>query len=277
MSQSPTILLVEDDAAEAAQLGRVLSDIGAAVWHVETGADARMVLKDARPDLIVLDLTLPDVDGLVLCANLRTEAAEVPFVVCSRGTTAEKVLSFKLGAEDFVAKPYEPAELQARIEAILARQARLSGQGRQAHQAAGLQGESAMAGAGGSAMGGAQGSAIGGAQGSANGPDLGRLRVDLARWRVTVDDKPLNLTPTEFQLLVFMARRPGEIISRQELARGVWGNESMSRSRTIDAYVRRIATKLSGSQKQSQDDWPPRILNIRGLGYQLTIPHISAA
>jgi DNA-binding response OmpR family regulator len=258
MSQSPTILVVEDDATEAAQLGRVLSDIGAAVWHVETGTDARVVLKEARPNLIVLDLTLPDVDGLVLCANLRTEAAEVPFIVCSRGTTAEKVLSFKLGAEDFVTKPYEPAELQARIEAILARQARLSGQGR---QAAGLQSESASA----------------GAQGSSSGPDLGRLRVDLARWRVTVDDKPLNLTPTEFQLLVFMARRPGEIISRQELARGVWGNESMSRSRTIDAYVRRIATKLNVSQRPSQDDWPPRILNIRGLGYQLTVPHISAA
>jgi DNA-binding response OmpR family regulator len=61
------------------------------------------------------------------------------------------------------------------------------------------------------------------------------------------------------------------------LARGVWGNESMSRSRTIDAYVRRIATKLSGSNRHLQDDWPPRILNIRGLGYQLSVPHVSAA
>src|SRR5207248_7303978 len=119
----------------------------------------------------------------------------------------------------------------------------------------------------------ARGAARPGAEMATPSPgELGRLRVDVPRWRVTVDEKPLNLTPTEFQLLVFMARRPGEIISRQELARGVWGNESMSRSRTIDAYVRRIASKLSGTEAAGQDEWPPRILNIRGLGYQLSVP-----
>jgi two-component system, OmpR family, response regulator len=219
------------------------------VWHAESGADARAILKDARPDLIILDLSLPDVDGLVLCANLRNEAADVPFMVCSRGSTAEKVLSFKLGAEDFVAKPYEVQELQARVEAVLARNTR-----RHVPVSSGVVGAAAVK----------------------EGPDLGRLRVDISRWRVTVDDKPLTLTPTEFQLLVFMARRPGEIISRQELARGVWGNESMSRSRTIDAYVRRISSKLTGSRRMGEDD-QPRILNIRGLGYQLAVPHGTAA
>jgi DNA-binding response OmpR family regulator len=253
-----TILLIEDDPAAAAEVTRVLSDIGATTWHAETGADARAVLRDALPDLIMLDLTLPDVDGLVLCANLKNEAPDVPFMVCSTGTTAEKVLSFKLGAEDFVPKPFEAAELQARVEAILARHAK--------HVAAAASPRASP-----------ETGAQAGRGSSSSGPDLGRLRVDLARWRVTVDDKPLNLTPTEFQLLVFMAQRPGEILSRQDLARGVWGNESMSRSRTIDAYVRRIAGKLSGSQRQTQDDWPPRILNIRGLGYQLSVPHVSAA
>ncbi|MBV8719470.1 MAG: response regulator transcription factor [Chloroflexi bacterium] len=249
---APTILLVEDDAADAAEVTSALADMGAAIWHAETGADARAVLKGARPDLIMLDLTLPDVDGLVLCANLENEADDVPFMICSVGSTAEKVLSFKLGAEDFVTKPFDGAELQARVEAILMRHARQAVTAAPAAESAPSLGHGA-------------------------GPELGRLRVDLARWRVTIDDKPLNLTPTEFQLLVFMARRPGEIISRQELARGVWGNESMSRSRTIDAYVRRIASKLSGSQKQNQDDWPPRILNIRGMGYQLSVPHMTAA
>jgi DNA-binding response OmpR family regulator len=250
-----TVLLIEDEAAAVAEISRILSELGATIWHAETGADARAVLKDARPDLIVVDLTLPDVDGLVLCANLNNEAPNVPFMVCSTGTTAEKVLSFKLGAEDFVAKPFEAAELQARVEAILARHARQAAAGNSATDATSTHAASR----------------------SNGGPDLGRLRVDLARWRVTVDDKPLNLTPTEFQLLVFMAQRPGEIISRQELARGVWGNERMSRSRTIDAYVRRIAGKLSSTERQTQDDWPPRILNIRGLGYQLSVSHVSAA
>jgi DNA-binding response OmpR family regulator len=78
-------------------------------------------------------------------------------------------------------------------------------------------------------------------------------------------------------LLVFMARQPGEIISRQEPAQGVWGNRSMSRSRTIDAYVRRIASKLSGSTAVQRRRRTPRILNIRGMGYQLSVPHVTAA
>ena len=124
-------------------------------------------------------------------------------------TTAEKVLAFKLGAEDFVCKPFEQVELQARVEAILQRRARWNSLHTTApSESAPLSGDDASA--------------------------AGRLRVDMARWRVTVDDKPLDLTPTEFQLLVFMARRPGEIISRRELARSVWGDESMSHSRTID-------------------------------------------
>jgi len=255
-SAAHTILLVEDDAATAADLTRALADTASfTVWHAETGADARAILRHGRPDLIILDLTLPDVDGLVFCAHLKTEAPDVAFMVCSTGTSAEKVLSFKLGAEDFVTKPFDLPELEARVEAILRRRSQ------RASSSSADYGDTVLA-----------------APGAANGiPGLGRLRVDLARWRVTVDDKPLDLTPTEFQLLVFMARRPGEIISRQELARGVWGNESMSRSRTIDAYVRRISSKLSGSSQHAQDDWPPRILNIRGLGYQLSVPHVSAA
>jgi DNA-binding response OmpR family regulator len=239
------ILLVEDDLESAARFTEATRDLGCTLWHAESTADARMVLRGARPDLIALDLTLPDVDGLVLASTLRNEAPGVPFMVCSVGTTPEKVLAFKLGAEDFVAKPYDVPELQVRLEAILARHAPPPPRPRP--------------------------------ETAAQGPDLGRLRVDLARWRVTVDDKPLSLTPTEFQLLVFMAARPGAIISREELARGVWGNERMSRSRTIDAYVRRISSKLSETPRQGDEDWPPRILNIRGLGYQLAVPRAPAA
>jgi DNA-binding response OmpR family regulator len=255
-TESAIILLVEDDALAAAELTTALSQSGVTIWHAESASDARAILKQERPDLMIVDLTLPDVDGLVFCAHLKTEAPDVPFMICSTGTTAEKVLSFKLGAEDFVSKPFEVAELEARVEAILRRRTR----SRTALAAIPPNRASATHGAA-----------------QTDSSSLGRLRVDLARWRVTVDDKPLDLTPTEFQLLVFMARRPGEIISRQELARGVWGDESMSRSRTIDAYVRRISSKLSGSLRHAQDDWPPRILNIRGLGYQLSVPHVTAA
>jgi DNA-binding response OmpR family regulator len=247
--RSQTILLVEPDPRVAAELSALLGELGAIVWQAETGADARTILRDAQPDLIVLNLRLPDVDGLIVCAGLQTDAHGVPFLICSEGSTSEKVLAFKLGAEDFVARPFDAVELQARVEAILVRHAR---------RALSLRSPDAVIPA-------------------PSGPDLGRLRVDLTRWRITLDDKPLVLTPTEFQLLVFMARRPGEIISREELAEGVWGNQSMSRSRTIDAYVRRIASKLTESQPLHDGDTPPRILNIRGLGYQLAVPRTDAA
>ncbi len=245
---SATILLVEDDAASAADVVRALTASGHTVWHAETGADARAMLRQGQPDLIVLDLTLPDVDGLVFCTSLKTEAPELPFMICSTGTTTEKVLSFTLGAEDFVAKPFELAELQARIDAILRRRARASSTPPHSPPASP----------------------------PADLTNLGRLRVDLAHWRVTLDDRWLELTPTEFQLLVFMAHRPGAIISREELARGVWGDESMSRSRTIDAYVRRITAKLSSSPSEAFDEPAPRILNIRGCGYQLAVPIVTS-
>jgi two-component system OmpR family response regulator len=186
------------------------------------------------------------VDGLVFCTQLRAEAPDVPFMICGAATTAEKVLAFKLGAEDVLAKPFELGELEARIEVILRRQARrctCQQQQSQPHAApTPLHGE----------------------------PNLGRLRVDLAGSRVLLDARPLDLTPTEYQLLVFMSRRAGEIISREELASCVWGDESMARSRTIDAYVRRVSAKLHGPGA-------PRILRIHGLGYQLAAPFLTAA
>ena len=255
MTEAATILLVEDDVASAAALAAALSDDGYTIWQAESGEDARAILKHGRPDLIILDLTLPDVDGLVLCAYLANEAPDVAFIVCSSGTTAEKVLAFKLGAEDFVSKPYDMPELQARIEAIVRRHARSRGMQWAPDDNAEL---------------------TEGARAPVPLSD-GRLRVDLGRWRVTLDDKPLDLTPTEFQLLVFMVRRPGQIISRHELARDVWGNERMSRSRTIDAYVRRISSKLSRTPRHGAEGSPPRILNIRGMGYQLSVPEAPAA
>src|SRR5438309_1076390 len=125
MADAATILLVEDEADAASDLTQALSESAFTVWHAETAADARAILKHGRPDLIILDLTLPDVDGLVFCAHLKTEAPEVPFMVCSTGTPAERVLSFKLGAEDFVPKPFEGSELAVRVETILRRRTQL--------------------------------------------------------------------------------------------------------------------------------------------------------
>src|SRR4051794_30288438 len=114
MFTSPTILLIEDDPTIATEITRVLSSSGGTrctVWIAESARDARAVLRQGRPDLILLDLTLPDVDGLVFCTQLKSEAPDVPFMVCSEATTAERVLAFKLGAEDVITKPFDLTEL----------------------------------------------------------------------------------------------------------------------------------------------------------------------
>src|SRR5579862_4536792 len=112
-------MLVEDDHAVAQTLTDALESSGYRIWLAETGADARTLLEQTRPDLIILDLMLPDVDGLVLCSGLK-QIADVPIVICS--ATPQKrdaILGLKLGADDFIAKPFDIYELEARLEAVL--------------------------------------------------------------------------------------------------------------------------------------------------------------
>ncbi|HEX8967481.1 MAG TPA: response regulator transcription factor, partial [Chloroflexota bacterium] len=118
-----TIMLVEDDHGVAQAMTDALESSGYRVWLAETGADARALVEQAHPDLIILDLMLPDVDGLVLCSGLKS-LADVPIVICS--ATPQKrdaILGLKLGADDFIAKPFDIYELEARVEAVLRRTA----------------------------------------------------------------------------------------------------------------------------------------------------------
>jgi DNA-binding response OmpR family regulator len=230
-----SVLLIEDDAAIADQTTAALVESGCTVWHAETGADARAMVRQARPDVILLDLTLPDVDGLVLCPRLRVEAEDVPIIVCAENADRrERLLAFKLGAEDFVCKPFDLEELQARIEVAARRRAR--------------------------------GTAAVRAEESSNGQPkslgVGTLTIDVPRWYVAVDGRRVHLTPTEFKLLVHLATRAGEMVTREQLAHDVWGDGAMSRSRVIDAYVRRVRHKLG-------NNGTPQFLPVRGVGYQV--------
>ena len=203
-----TILVVEDDSALARTLIDALDLAGYRVWHAIDGADARAHLERTRPDLILLDLILPDIDGLVLCYTLKS-AANVPIVICS-GTSRKRdpILALKLGADDFVRKPFELDDLLARIEVILRRTPRPVA--------------------------------------SPPPPELrvGELLVEPARHRVLLSGEPVALTPTEFRLLTVMAGHPEHVLSRDELAQDVWGVRDMTHGRTIDVHVRRLRLKL---------------------------------
>jgi DNA-binding response OmpR family regulator len=230
-----TIMLVEDDHAVAQTLTDALESSGYRVWLAETGADAKTLLEQTRPDLIILDLMLPDVDGLVLCSGLKA-IADVPIVICS--ATPQKrdaILGLKLGADDFIAKPFDIYELEARVEAVLRRtsQTRVT------------------------------------ADASPSPPDhirVGELIIDRSRRRVTLGGEPIQLTPTEYRLVSALASRPDEILSRDDLATLVWGYQDASSGRTIDVHIRRLRVKLSQGPVPA-----PAIVAVRGFGYKMAV------
>jgi DNA-binding response OmpR family regulator len=226
-----TILLVEDDPAIAFMLTDVLESTGYVVREAATGSAARALVEHLRPDLIILDLVLPDEDGLVLCSVLKT-SVNVPILICS-GTRRRRdaFLSLKLGADDFIAKPFDIYDLLARVEVLLRRAA---------HQHAG---EPLVA----------------------RGPiRIGELLIDHALHQVVLDGNLLQLTPTEYRLLTVLAARPDQVVPRDALAKLVWGDPDTGTSRTIDVHIGRLRVKLSPGGHLA-----PQIISVRGFGYKI--------
>jgi DNA-binding response OmpR family regulator len=242
-----TILHVDDDP-EVAQLVRdALESHGYHVVHVASGQELKEILQDGlAPDMVLLDLMLPDADGLVLCADLN-ERMDVPIVILS-GTSRKRdsILGFKLGADDFLAKPFHVEELEARVDAVLRRSAqrRASGQTR-------TEGTIGFA----------------DTRGLAPRPapiHLGQLTIDDSRRQVQVNGRLVELTPTEYRLLAILASRPDEVLSRQELSSLVWGYQDASIGRSIDVHVHRLRQKLAIPIEEG-----PQIVSVRGFGYKM--------
>jgi DNA-binding response OmpR family regulator len=238
-----SVLVVEDDPDVARTLVDGLEYADYRVWHAVDGHEAREHIERARPDLILLDLMLPDIDGLVLCSLLKS-IADVPIVVCS-GTArrSDPVLSLKLGADDFVRKPFELDDLLARIEAVLRRAPpRASGAPLPPPRSTELH--------------------------------VGELTVEPARRRALLAGEALGLTPTEFRLLTVLAVHSETVLTRDQLAQEVWGYADASNGRTIDVHVRRLRVKLASGSVPA-----PSIVSVRGMGYRLTADQaaISAA
>jgi two-component system, OmpR family, alkaline phosphatase synthesis response regulator PhoP len=226
-----TILLVEDDAPIVYVLTDVLESSGYQVREAATGAAARVLVEQLRPDLIILDLVLPDEDGLVLCSVLKN-MANVPILVCS-GTQRRRdaFLSLKLGADDFIAKPFDVYDLLARVEVLLRRAAQ--------HYAS----EPTVP----------------------RGPiRIGELLIDHSLHQVTLAGSALQLTPTEYRLLTVLAARPDQVVPRDSLAKLVWGDPDTGTSRTIDVHIGRLRVKLSHGGRAA-----PQIISVRGFGYKL--------
>jgi len=208
----PKILIVDDEPDALEVLGFKLKEAGYAPLFAKDGARAILIARDERPALIVLDLMLPEVDGLEVCKILRRDpaTAAIPIVMLTaRAAEMDRVIGLEIGADDYVTKPFSPRELVLRIKKQLAR-AKSSDE----------------------PMGQIR---------------LGELEIDVPRHEVKIAHEPVTLTPTEFRLLEILARRRGRVQTRERLLQDVWGYENPIDSRTVDTHMRRLREKIGGA------------------------------
>ena len=228
------ILIVEDERAVSRGLEYALQDEGFEVFLAETGIEALETTRTAEPNLILLDLRLPDISGFDVCRTIRQEGRRQPILMLTAlDEPVDKVLGLELGADDYVVKPYDLRELIARIRALLRR----------------AYGDLSKA---------SQGEKI----------TFGNIVIDLEQLRVTQDGEPVYLTPTEFRLLRYITSRPNRPISRETLIEAVWGYDSdIGSDRTIDVHIRHLREKLEPDPAQ-----PRWLLTVRGVGYKFQAP-----
>ncbi|HEY8394364.1 MAG TPA: response regulator transcription factor, partial [Thermaerobacter sp.] len=211
-------------------------------------------------DLIILDIMLPEVDGLTVCREVR-KTSQVPIIMLTaRDEDVDRIVGLELGADDYVVKPFNPRELIARIRAVLRRADRSATGGPATANRAGA-GTGATAGAG-------AGEGDSGAEVLVRGP----LRIDRARYRVTVNGRPVELTPREFELLVTLAQRPGRVFTREQLLEQVWGYHYAGDTRAVDVAVRRLRERLEPDPAH-----PVFVRTKWGVGYYFADPEEIAA
>ena len=225
----PRLLMIEDALRLGAMVAAYLRDAGLDVEHAPDGARGLAALASAADphDLVLLDLMLPDADGLDLCRRIRAGSSVPIVMVTARGDTTDRIVGLEMGADDYLPKPFEPRELLARIRAVLRRRAS--------------------------------------ADASAPAPDVlrfGRLEIDRGAREVRVDGQPRPLTSHQFALLLALAERAGRVLSREQLMAAVRGEPLEAFDRSIDVHVGRIRAAIEDDPKH-----PRRVITVRGAGY----------
>jgi DNA-binding response OmpR family regulator len=230
---SEKILVVEDEPALQETLAYNLERQG---YNVETASDGQAALDVARslqPDLIVLDLMLPILDGFEVCRIIRQESNVPILILTARDDEIDRVIGLEMGADDYLTKPFSMREFLARVKAQLRRvrliREELSAETTEAKQKL----------------------------------TFGNLLIDLTRHEVLFDTQPLAFKPKDFELLLFLARHRGQVLSRELILERVWGWDFSGGSRTVDVHVRWLREKIE------QDPTNPiRIVTVRGAGYR---------
>ncbi|MCW5883265.1 MAG: response regulator transcription factor [Anaerolineae bacterium] len=232
MMTAPTILLVEDDDDIAEPLLFGLRSEGYRALHAPDGPRGLEMARAAAPDAILLDVMLPGMDGFTVCRLLRQESAVPILMLTARGQEVDRVTGLELGADDYIIKPFSFRELVARVRAILRRRDLDREDGTPVPRLA-----------------------------------VGAIAIDRAARRAWRGERPLDLTPREFDLLAALARQAGQALPRQALLDQVWGLDWIGDPRTLDVHIRWLREKIE------DDPSTPRYLQtVRGYGYRLVDP-----
>jgi two-component system, OmpR family, phosphate regulon response regulator PhoB len=230
----PNILIVEDEPPLVELLSYNLEKAGFHAHIAREGEEAMLAVEERKPDLVLLDWMLPYVSGIEICRRIRRnpETRDVPIIILTaRGEEDDRIRGLEAGADDYVVKPFSPSELIARVRAVLRRT-------RPAFDKDNL--------------------------------TYGDITMDLTTHRVSRNDEPVDLGPTEFRLLRFMMEHPGRVFSREQLLDSVWGHDAYIEPRTVDVHIRRLrkAMNLPGTTDL--------IRTVRSAGYALDLKEQAA-
>jgi DNA-binding response OmpR family regulator len=221
-----TIAVIEDEASIASAVAARLRSEGYQVEVAADGASGVELCERTRPDLVVLDLMLPGLDGLEVCRRIQRDRATPVLMLTARDSETDLVIGLGVGADDYMTKPFSARELVARVSAILRRAERSE--------------------------------PVNGSAGDDRAVmRLGDVEIETASRRVRLGGELVHLTPTEFDLLVYLAARPSRVATREELLEQVWGYDVPSGARTVDSHVRSLRRKLGS----------PVVRTVHGVGY----------
>jgi two-component system response regulator RegX3 len=220
------ILVVEDEASFSDALSYVLNKEGYEVVVADTGDGAISTYDKVGADLVLLDLMLPGLSGTEVCKQLRSRSNVPIIMLTAKDTEVDKVVGLELGADDYVTKPYSKAELIARIKAVMRRQGEIVELD-----------ESVLT--------------------------AGPVRIDVERHQVNIDDQSISLPLKEFELLEYLIRNAGRVLTRTQLIDRVWGSDYFGDTKTLDVHIKRLRAKIEKDPAN-----PIYIQTIRGLGYK---------
>lgn len=225
------ILIVEDEISFSEALAFLLEKEGFQITVAENGREALEKFDEKGADLILLDLMIPEVSGTEVCRIIRTKSQVPIIMLTAKDAEIDKVVGLELGADDYVTKPYSSRELLARIKAILRR------------------------------------NTSGGDLPTENGSlSVGPIKMDIDKHQVTIDTEVIPLPLKEFELLEFLLRNSGRVLTRNQLIDRVWGSDYFGDTKTLDVHIKRLRAKIE------EDPANPKIIHtIRGLGYKLEI------